>query len=126
MDHRLFTIFTRNTHIEHETCQGGIFRKPRIGEVVIIKEDGVPRGNWKLAKVKTLIQSDIDGIYRAATLVTSSGKILKRPLRLLYPLEGSNDDTHSLNEKSNVDNLIKPYERRAATIARKKVRGIKQ
>ena len=66
--------------------------KPRIlvGEVVIIREEGLPRGLWKLGHIKSLIVGE-DGETRGAT-VTVAGMdhcltSLNRPLRLLYPLE---------------------------------------
>ena len=61
-----------------------------MGEVVIIKEEGLSRGSWKLSRIQKLIESDIDGAQRAAILITPNGKIIKRPLRLIYPLEGNN------------------------------------
>ena len=59
-------------------------------EVVIIKEEGLSRGCWKLFRIEKLIERDIDGAQRAAILITPNGKLIKRPLRLIYPLEGNN------------------------------------
>ena len=62
-------------------------RYPVIGEVVLIKEENLPRGSWKTARVSNLIFSEIDGVPRAAKLSTIKGKLLKRPFKDLYPLE---------------------------------------
>ena len=39
-----------------------------------------------------MIKSDVDGECRAPNLVLSSRRKLKRPFRLIYPLEGSGFD----------------------------------
>ena len=70
----------RETHtLRMKPVKGEVTRKPQIGEVVIIKEEGAPRGSWKLARIETLIEGEVDNIHRAAVLITSSGKRLKRP-----------------------------------------------
>ena len=58
--------------------------------MVTLKEDNLPRGRWKLARIESLIESSVDGVHRAAVVVTSTGRRLKRPYRLIYPLEGEN------------------------------------
>ena len=72
-----------------KSMKGEIQRGPNIGEVVIRKEDDLPRGSWKLAKITDLIKGEMDDVPRAANLITSNGRNFKRPLRLLYPLEGA-------------------------------------
>ena len=134
----------RETHtVNMKPVKGEITRKPQIGEVVIIKEEGVPRGRWKLATIESMIESGVDGVHRAANLITCSGRGLKRPLRLIYPLEGSNikegtdeiDNEINIEKKSNeIDkefdgtNDIQEENKRnkitAATRARDKIRGI--
>ena len=92
----------RETHTTKlKPIKGQVNRIPRIGEAVILKEELVPRGRWKLGRIDSLIESGVDGVYRAAIIVTSSGKKLKRPYRLLYPLEGSNEVDYSPLEVSN-------------------------
>ena len=73
--------------LQMKAVKGEIVRSPVVGEVVIVKEDKMPRGSWKLGRVVNLINSDIDGIARAATLMMNNGKQVRRPFRLLYPLE---------------------------------------
>ena len=75
-----------------KSIKGETQREPQIGEVVIIKEELLPRGRWKLGKIEEKIKSEIDGLTRAVKLITSSGKVLRRPLRMLFPLECRDDD----------------------------------
>jgi hypothetical protein len=62
-----------------------------IGDIVVIKNDSVPRVFWKLAKVEELMKND-DGITRSAKVkVVNSerGKttVFRRPIQHLIPLE---------------------------------------
>ena len=72
-----------------KSVKGEINRIPRVGEGVIIGDENISRGNWKLGKIEELIKSDVDEIPRAAVVIIASGKRLKRPFRVLYPLEGN-------------------------------------
>jgi len=107
-----------------------------INDVVLI-HDTLPRGAWKLAKVKELVQSN-DGQIRSATVILPSKRILIRPLNLLFPLECSssgpigdgsvtNDDcTKGKNTSDDVlptDATVRP-QRRAALKARDWLRGL--
>lgn len=58
---------------------------PSVNDVVIIKDD-LPRGYWRLGKLSKLNVSK-DGHIRSAEVTTATGKILKRPLNLLFPIE---------------------------------------
>ena len=59
-------------------------------DVVLLHEDHVPRGKWKMAKVIQLIPSK-DGIVRGVKLQVGNVKekisYVKRPIEKLYPLE---------------------------------------
>ena len=61
-----------------------------VGDVVLVHEEGKPRGFWKLAKVENLIKG-ADGLIRGATVRLHSAdkrfSLLRHPLQLLYPLE---------------------------------------
>lgn len=61
----------------------------KIGDVVVVHEEGCPRGFWKVAKVERLITGR-DGLVRGAVLKLPSKNhrnvTLQRPLQLLYPL----------------------------------------
>ena len=61
-----------------------------VGDIVIVHDEHLPRGLWKLGKVETLREGQ-DGHIRAATVKmgASDGRkvLLNRPVQLLYPLE---------------------------------------
>ena len=120
--------------LKMKPVKGEVNRIPCIGEIVIIKEEGMPRGRWKIARIIELILSDIDGMCRAANLRTANGSNIKRPLRLLYPLEGSIDQPNAFDMKDSVelkvkeldhrlDNVERP-KRKAAQMAREKIRNL--
>ncbi len=52
------------------------------------------RGSWKLGRICELIQS-ADGQIRVAKVRIGNGKIFKRPLNMLYPIEVTNDKIQS-------------------------------
>lgn len=62
---------------------------PKIGEVVIIENEMLPRGAWSLGRIMAL--SD-----RAATVKTAGGSELRRALSQLYPLELENSKSDNL------------------------------
>ena len=49
--------------------KGEIQRIPKVEEVVIIKEEGIPRGSWMIATIQSLIKSEIDNVPRAAAIM---------------------------------------------------------
>ena len=70
-----------------KSVKGEVERYPTVGEAVLMKVETMPRGSWKMARVVSLLPSETDDIHRAAKLKLSSGKLVKRPFKLLYPLE---------------------------------------
>ena len=63
-------------------------REPRTGDIVLVKEEKMPRSN--------------DNNVRSATVRLPSSKTLRRPLILLYPMELNinNGKTNDKNEDS--------------------------
>ncbi|KHJ98965.1 integrase core domain protein [Oesophagostomum dentatum] len=59
---------------------------PQVGEIVIIEQEMIPRGNWLYGKVTELIKS-ADGLIRSVKILMPNQKILQRPLNKIYPLE---------------------------------------
>ena len=57
---------------------------PSVDDVVLIKDD-IPRGCWRVGKVLRLVTSD--GCVRSAKVALPSGRVIARPLNLLYPIE---------------------------------------
>ena len=71
------------SQIQSKRIQSSHF--PTAGDIVLVKDD-IPRGCWKLAKVVSPVSSR-DGETRSAKLQLPSGRVIGRPLNLLYPLE---------------------------------------
>ena len=73
-------------------------RQPKVGEVVLIKNDLLPRGRWKIAQV-VKVTPGADGVIRRVELQppylnltpdtkrNKPSEIINRPPRLLVPLE---------------------------------------
>lgn len=59
--------------------------KASVGDVTLIKED-LPRGAWRMGRIKELIQSR-DGQVRSAKILLSNNKVIGRPINLLFPIE---------------------------------------
>ena len=69
-------------------CESQV-RTVSIGDVVIVFEENVKRGLWKIGKVEEVIRGR-DGVVRGAKVkVMTKGKpvLLNRPVQKLYPLE---------------------------------------
>jgi hypothetical protein len=71
-------------HISMKTT-GQVDRTPKIGEVVIMKEDK-PRHSWKLARI-TNIYTSRDEKIRSIEVIKPNKKLARRPPQLLIPLE---------------------------------------
>ena len=83
---------------QHHAVQWKTSNKGSIikeGDLVILKEDKVPRNSWKLGRVKDLHVGK-DGQARGATVtLPREGKEnyqLQRPIQLLYLFEVSSDN----------------------------------
>lgn len=59
--------------------------KASVGDVTLIKED-LPRGAWRMGRIKELIQSR-DGQVRSAKILLPNNKVIGRPINLLFPIE---------------------------------------
>jgi len=72
---------------------------PKVNYIVIIKDD-TPRGHWRLGKVIKLTFSK-DGLVRSATVKIPSGREIRRPVNLLFPLKVSSDiqSTDAIDQK---------------------------
>uniref|UniRef100_A0A914V113 Integrase catalytic domain-containing protein n=1 Tax=Plectus sambesii TaxID=2011161 RepID=A0A914V113_9BILA len=59
---------------------------PKIDEIVLIKEEGAPRGTWQLGKIIELKEGKNKAV-RSAKVQLANKSIINRPINLLYPLE---------------------------------------
>ena len=77
-----------------------------VGEMVIVKDEHLPRGLWKLGLVQEVMRGR-DGQTRAAIVKVASRdrqhSILKRPIQLLYPLEIQYESTETSRTKTTLD-----------------------
>ena len=79
--------YVRGLREQHRTTRPKSVQYPKVGDVVIVKEDQKPRNTWKLVVVKQLITGK-DGVTRGAKLKTAGGnQYLERTIQHLYPLE---------------------------------------
>jgi len=83
-----YLLELRNAHRVVRRQSNGI--NVCVGDVVVIHEDGVQRGLWKLALVTDLVKSR-DGEVRGAVVRCASdgGRFteIRRPIQKLYPVE---------------------------------------
>lgn len=56
------------------------------GDIVIVHEDKLPRHLWTLARITELYRGR-DGHVRSCELRLPSGRVIRRPVQLVYPLE---------------------------------------
>ena len=86
---------------ESHNCKAQKAGQPMIEEsnVVIIKEDNVNRGNWRLVRVDKFLKG-IDGEIRGADIVVGDENGKWSRMQLLYPLEAK--EPKELNVKQNI------------------------
>ena len=90
----------------HKLSRGQIHAHPRVGQVVLIKEDNMPRGVWKIGRIDGLCNS-CDGKVWAAEVCLPNGQHIKRAINHLYPLEVADENlkfkevTSKMNYDSN-------------------------
>ena len=82
-----FQELRERNKLKMKQVKGEIERYPKPEEVVLVREPNISRGNWKMAKVIKVICSEIDKVPRAVKLLLSSRRVIKRPLKDVYPLE---------------------------------------
>ena len=84
-----YLVELRNAH-RHSPVSHNLSREVKLGEVVLVHDDDLPRGQWKLAVIVSLFKG-IDGRVRSASVrtLTQRGQLttLNRPIQKLYPLE---------------------------------------
>lgn len=83
--HREYLAGLRESH----DCNAKTVKGPKVGDVVLVYEDGVKRNSWKMAVIEDLIQGKDNQVRGAKVRVITKGKVvrLNRPVQMLYPLE---------------------------------------
>jgi len=115
--------------LSHKGPRSQVLRQPQIGEIVLVRDESIPRRAWKLAKVKEFILSR-DNQVRSVKVQLPNKNILDRPINHLYPLEIpsviNNDDlpvikTSPIADIEDIDDQQKQIKRKAAINARAKI-----
>ena len=70
----------------HKGPRSKVCRQPKLGEIVILRDNGLPRRAWKLAKVIELIKGK-DAQIHSVRVQLFNETILERAVNYLYPLE---------------------------------------
>ena len=112
---------------QHRTTRLKSVQYPKVGDVVIVKEDQKPKNTWKLPVVKQLFTGK-DGITRGAKLKTAGGnQYLEHAIQHLYPLELQCDKestTWSTQLHVDVQEFTLQAKRNAAAAAMLRIRDI--
>ncbi|VDM13310.1 unnamed protein product [Wuchereria bancrofti] len=83
-DEYLNSLKKRNR--EHSSLRDLIRRAPHEGEILLVNEPEALRCMWKLVKMKE-IKRGKDGEVRSVSIELPQGKILNKPVNMLYSLE---------------------------------------
>ncbi|VDO67595.1 unnamed protein product [Heligmosomoides polygyrus] len=85
-------------------------REPTVGSVVLLQDQNSPRSQWKMGIIQELHPEE-DNLVRAVSVRCSNGKVVKRSINLLIPLELHTSATSvSIEQKSK--NQPQYYEQR--------------
>ena len=89
--------------IYHKGSKFKNVKVPKEGDIVLIKDDNMPRSSWKLGKIQRL-KTGIDGVIRSAEILLPSHTVISRGINFLYPLElpTLQDENKNLNIIVNV------------------------
>ena len=68
----------------HKGIKGQIFSTPRVGEVVIVKEDDIPRGMWKVGGISELVKGS-DSKICTVGIHLPNGKQYYQAINQLFP-----------------------------------------
>ena len=118
--------YVRGLREQHRITRPKSIQYPKVGEVVIVKEDQKPRNTWKLAIVKQLITGK-DGVIRGAKLKTAGGNnYLERAIQHLYPLELQCDKDSTTQLRADGQEFAPRARRNAAAAAMLRIKDIAQ
>ena len=91
---------------------------PRIGSIVLIKDDVKDKGQWRIGRVTKLIKGT-DEVIRGCELKLGNGYTIQRPLQLICDLEiVSEEKTEPKKVENNEIQQRTRYSRRAKDVAR--------
>ena len=121
---RIIREYVRGLREQHRMTRPKSMQHPKVGEIVILKEDQKPRNTWKLAIVKQPITGR-DGVIRAAKLKTAGGNnYLERAIQHLFPLELECDKEITTRLDPDGQEFTPRRKRNAAAAATLRIRDI--
>ncbi|XP_055623288.1 uncharacterized protein LOC129766713 [Toxorhynchites rutilus septentrionalis] len=82
------------TELNHQREKSSLSMDIRVGQTVLVQEDGKSSVSWPLARIEQ-IHPGADGVVRVATLRTASGTY-KRPISRFFPLPYDNEPNDTL------------------------------
>ena len=62
-------------------------REPKLNDIVIVKDEKLPRQQWRVGRVIELLSSRDNKVRAVKVLLGKTRNIIERPINLLYPLE---------------------------------------
>ena len=77
-------------------------RIPKVGEIVLLKDEDTHRDLWRLAKI-TELPEGVENKIRTAKIRMGNQMILDRPISHLYPLEISGNEEEEKDEEVTED-----------------------
>ena len=80
-----------------------ILRTPEVNDIVIIKDDKLPRHQWQLGRVMELIRGRDENVRAVKLMVGKNRARIDRPINLLYPLEfdvGKNKTSNFVTDRT--------------------------
>ncbi|KAE9411802.1 hypothetical protein Angca_001528, partial [Angiostrongylus cantonensis] len=93
----------RETHKLNINNKRGTPITPTTGTGVLIHDPALPRNTWKMARIIDLKRSE-SGAIREAQLKLPTGRIIRRPINLLVPLELEDSPTQKqLDTKGEIE-----------------------
>jgi len=92
------------TLLEHRQPRLHSKKEPSEGSIIIVKDDNIPRSNWRIGKILRLIASR-DSKIRSAEIQLPGNVVMKRPVNHLYPLEVP-EDSSNVDFPVNSDNFV--------------------
>ncbi|XP_045210562.2 uncharacterized protein LOC123561965 [Mercenaria mercenaria] len=96
--------------------------EPSVGDIVIIKDE-LPRSCWRMGRIEETQRSK-DGKVRSAEVRLATGRVIKRPVSLLYPLESTEYVKHTSGTNSDVNSTRPSRSTRIAAIkAKQAIKG---
>ena len=92
------------TLLEHRQLRLHSKKEPTEGSIIVVKDDNIPRSNWRIGKILRLIVSG-DSKIRSAEIQLPGNVVMMRPVKHLYPLEVP-EDSGNIDVPVNTDNFV--------------------